>query len=167
MASLVVIRNLFLEQVRTMKPQTIDDLQLAIPKILEQVPYLKLLVLFGSRARGDHFPSSDWDFALLFNEDLRQQYEPGGGWNCLRSWGILQQTLSLGDDEIDWVDLKDASELLAHAIARDGVVIYECEPGLFHKFRQDHLKSHAEMKQIRKELRDLVRSKLKVWGYDA
>jgi predicted nucleotidyltransferase len=36
-----------------MKPQTIDDLQAAIPKILEQVPYLKLLVLFGSRARGD------------------------------------------------------------------------------------------------------------------
>jgi predicted nucleotidyltransferase len=147
-----------------MKPQTIDDLQWVIPNILEQVPYLKLLVLFGSRARGDNFPSSDWDFALLFDEDLRKQYEPGGGWNCYRSWVVLQQILGLGDDEMDWVDLKDASELLAHAIARDGVVIYESEPGLFQKFRQEHLKSDTEMKQIRRELRDLVRDKLKAWG---
>jgi uncharacterized protein len=147
-----------------MKPKTIDDIQSAIPQILEQVPYLKLLVLFGSRARGDHSPSSDWDFALLFDEDLRQQYEPGGGWNCFRSWGILQKILGLGDDEMDWVDLKDASDLLAHAIARDGVVIYEGEPRIFQRFKQNHLKSDAEMQQIRKELRDLVRSKLKVWG---
>ncbi|MCY7393637.1 MAG: nucleotidyltransferase domain-containing protein, partial [Leptolyngbyaceae cyanobacterium CAN_BIN12] len=62
-----------------MPPQAIADLQSAIPQILEQVPYLRLLVLFGSRARGDHFPSSDWDFALLFDEELRQQYEPGDG----------------------------------------------------------------------------------------
>jgi uncharacterized protein len=151
-------------QSNTMPPHSLTDLQLALPKILEQVPYLKLLVLFGSRARGNHFPSSDWDFALLFDEDLRKQYEPGSGWNCLRSWGVLQQILGLGDDEIDWVDLKDASGLLAHAIARDGVLLYESEPGLFQKFRQDHLKSDAEMKQTRKELRDLVRSKLKVWG---
>jgi predicted nucleotidyltransferase len=147
-----------------MPPQSLTDLQSAIPQILEQVPYLKLLVLFGSRARGDNFPSSDWDFALLFDEDLRKQYEPGGGWNCYRSWVVLQQILGLGDDEMDWVDLKDASELLAHAIARDGVVIYESEPGLFQKFRQEHLKSDAEMKQIRRELRDLVRDKLKAWG---
>lgn len=144
--------------------ESIDDVKLVIPQILEQVPYLKLLILFGSRARGDHSPSSDWDFALLFDENLRQQYEPGGGWNCFRSWGVLQQVLGLGDDEIDWVDLKDASDLLAHAIARDGVVIYESESGIFQKFRQEHLKTDAEMKQIRKELRDLVRSKLKVWG---
>ncbi|MBW4525068.1 MAG: nucleotidyltransferase domain-containing protein [Phormidium tanganyikae FI6-MK23] len=42
-----------------MKPQLIADIQAAIPQILEQVPYLKLLVLFGSRARGNGFPSSD------------------------------------------------------------------------------------------------------------
>jgi predicted nucleotidyltransferase len=50
-----------------MPPQSSADIQAAIPQILEQVPYLKLLVLFGSRARGDAFPSSDWDFALLFD----------------------------------------------------------------------------------------------------
>jgi uncharacterized protein len=65
-------------------------------------------MLFGSRARGDNQPSSDWDFAMLFDEDLRQQYEVGSGWNCYRSSTILQSLLDLGDDEIDWVDLKSA-----------------------------------------------------------
>lgn len=53
-----------------MPPESIAEIQSLIPKILEQTPYLKLLVLFGSRVRGDHFPSSDWDFALLFDEEL-------------------------------------------------------------------------------------------------
>jgi predicted nucleotidyltransferase len=147
-----------------MKPQTIDDLQAAIPKILEQVPYLKLLLLFGSRARGDNLPSSDWDFALLFDEDLRKQHEPGGGWNCYRSWVVLQQILGLGDDEMDWVDLKDASLLLAHAIARDGVVIYEREPGLFEQFRQQSLMTPQQLKAIRREQKATIAAALKRWG---
>jgi uncharacterized protein len=141
-----------------------SDIQSAIPAILEQVPYLKLLVLFGSRARSDHSSSSDWDFALLFDEELRQQYEPGGGWNCYRSWSVLQQVLGLGDDEIDWVDLKSASELLAHAIARDGVVIYESEPELFEKFRQKSLMTPQQLKAIRHEQKSRIATALKQWG---
>jgi uncharacterized protein len=99
--------------------QSIHDVKAKIPELLEQVPYLKLLVLFGSRARGDNQASSDWDFAMLFDEDLRQQYEPRGGWDRYRSWAILQKLLDLGDDEIDWVELKDASEILAHSISRE------------------------------------------------
>lgn len=146
-----------------MQLQSIADIQSAIPKILEQVPYLKLLVLFGSRARGDHFPSSDWDFALLFDEELRQHYEPGKGWNCYRSWSVLQKILDLGDDEIDWIDLKNVSEFLAHEIARDGIAIYESEPGAFQDFQRTHLKNEVEMKQIQKALREQVRGKLQEW----
>jgi uncharacterized protein len=147
-----------------MQPVLVTDIRSAIPKILEQVPYLKLLILFGSRARGEHFPSSDWDFALLFDEELRQQYEVGGGWNCYRSWIAIQRVLGLGDDEIDWVDLKSASELLAHAIARDGVVIYESEPEIFSQFRQANLKTDMELKAINRELRDEINRRLKEWG---
>jgi uncharacterized protein len=140
------------------------DIQSAIPEILEQVPYLKLLVLFGSRARGNHSSSSDWDFALLFDEELRQQYEVGGGWNCYRSWIAIQRVLGLGDDEIDWVDLKSASELLAHAIARDGLVIYESEPELFEKFRQKSLMTPQQLKAIRHEQKSRIAAALKQWG---
>lgn len=147
-----------------MKQWTIDELKSVANRIVEQVPYLKLLVLFGSRARGNHFPSSDWDFALLFDEELRKQYEPGGGWNCFRSWVILQQILGLGDDEMDWVDLKDASDLLAHAIARDGVMIYESEPGLFEQFRQKNLMTPQQLQAIRHEQKATIAAALKQWG---
>ncbi|PSB20198.1 nucleotidyltransferase domain-containing protein [Phormidesmis priestleyi ULC007] len=147
-----------------MSLQSIADIQSAIPQILEQVPYLKLLVLFGSRARGDHFPSSDWDFALLFDEELRQQYEPGGGWNCYRSWSVLQQLLDLGDDEMDWIDLKNASDLLAHTIASEGKVIYEKTAGEFESFRQTSLKTTAELKKIYQEEREELELELQKWG---
>lgn len=143
---------------------SITDIQLAIPQILEQVPYLKLLVLFGSRARGDHFPSSDWDFALLFDEKLRQQYEPGRDWNCYRSWSVLQQILGLDDDEIDWIDLKNASDVLAHTIASEGKVIYEKTAGEFEAFRQTSLKTTAELKRIHQEEREELELELQKWG---
>ncbi len=147
-----------------MPPQAIADLQSAIPQILEQVPYLRLLVLFGSRARGDHFPSSDWDFALLFDEELRQQYEPGDGWNCYRSWSVLQRILDLGDDEMDWIDLKNASDVLAHTIAAEGKVVYEKTAGEFEAFRRRSLKTTAELRQIYHKERGELELELQKWG---
>jgi uncharacterized protein len=144
-----------------MQPKSIDDVKAKIPELLEQVPYLKLLVLFGSRARGDNQASSDWDFAMLFDEDLRQQYEPRGGWDRYRSWAILQKLLDLGDDEIDWVELKDASEILAHSISRDGIVLYSAEPEVFPNFQRTHLKADDELKRMRKIMRDRIQQKLK------
>jgi uncharacterized protein len=146
-----------------MQPKSIDDVKAKIPELLEQVPYLKLLVLFGSRARGDSQESSDWDFAMLFDEDLRQQYEVGGGWNCYRSWCILQRLLGLGDDEMDWIDLKDASELLAHAIARDGVVIYARQPNVFEEFRHKALLSKPQLQTIRREQKIKIEAALVQW----
>ncbi len=147
-----------------MPPRSIADIQSAIPQILEQVPYLKLLILFGSRARGDHFPSSDWDFALLFDEELRQQYEPGRGWNCYRSWGVLQRILDLGDDEIDWIDLKNASDVLTHTIAAEGKVVYEKTAGEFEAFRRRALKTTTELRQIYHKERGELELELQKWG---
>lgn len=146
-----------------MQIQSIDDVKAKIPELLEQVPYLKLLVLFGSRARGDHQLSSDWDFAMLFDEELRQQYEVGGGWNCYRSWMIIQNLLDLGDDEIDWVDMKDASELLAHQISKDGVVLHCSEPYLFEGFRQKALLNKEQLKAMRDRSREKVTAALARW----
>jgi predicted nucleotidyltransferase len=146
-----------------MKQWSIDELKLLANRVVEQIPYLELLVLFGSRARDDHHPCSDWDFALLFNEELRQQHEQEG-WSYFRSWSVLQQVFDLGDEEMDWVELKNASDLLAHAIARDGVVIYEDQPGLFEQFRQNALMTPRQLKAIRLEQEATIAAALKQWG---
>lgn len=59
------------------------DLRALVPLVLDQIPYLKLLILFGSRAKGTHNEDSDWDFVVLYDEKLRKQYEKGG-WDWLR-----------------------------------------------------------------------------------
>ncbi len=141
------------------QPKTLDDLIAQIPSILEQVPYLTLLVLFGSRARGDHDVKSDWDFAFLCDEELRQQYETGG-WDAYTIWGVLQQTYNLGDGQIDAVEMKNCSDILAHSIARDGQIVYERNQGSFAVFQRERLMTSAEMKQLRKEMSDRLKQKV-------
>jgi len=145
-----------------MSLQTFNDLKSAIPQVLEQVPYLKLLVLFGSRARGDHKADSDWDFAALYDQALRQQYEKGG-WDCYRGWVVLEQALKLSED-IDFIVLNDCSDILAHTVAREGKVIYEKTPREFEAFRQKSLKSAAELKRVHREEREKLELELQKWG---
>lgn len=138
------------EQLTVPEPQLIADLRTVIPQLLEQIPYLKLLVLFGSRARGDHDLNSDWDFAFSCDEELRKQYEQGGC-DYYRIWGILQQVYQLGDDQIDVVDMRKSLDLLAHHIAKDGQILYELEPGEFERFRQQNLMSKAQLRALRQK----------------
>ncbi|WP_316436315.1 type VII toxin-antitoxin system MntA family adenylyltransferase antitoxin [Leptolyngbya sp. NK1-12] len=151
-ACLLYAQNLVLqaEQHLTVKqPQSLPDLKTAIPQILEQVPYLKLLVLFGSRARGDHRSGSDWDFAFLCDETLRQHYE-SGGLDAFRIWGVLQQTYHLLDNQIDCIDLQFCSPTLAYAVARDGILLYEQQSGEFTQFRRRAWKTYADTAKFRK-----------------
>ena len=146
--------------VKPMQNKSIDDLRLAIPKIVEEIPYLKLLVLFGSRARGDDDTKSDWDFAFSCDEELRKQYE-NGGWDAYRIWGILQQVYELRDNQVDIVELKNCSDILAHLIAKDGKVIYEQQPGNFLKFQQQALLSKEQVQLIRRKQQESIQAILK------
>jgi uncharacterized protein len=155
----------FFSKSRFMKIQALTNLNLKIPRIIEEISYLELLVLFGSRAKGNHDSTSDWDFALLFDEQQRQKYESGGGWNCYRSMIILQQILELDDNEMDWVDLKDVSELLANEIAKDGIVIYESEPGIFAEFQEKALITPQHRLEIRRSQQEQITASLQRLGF--
>ncbi|MBV9314198.1 MAG: nucleotidyltransferase domain-containing protein [Pseudonocardia sp.] len=84
---------------------------------------VRLLVLHGSRARGDHRPDSDWDFAALFDEDA----DPAAL--------VVAITTVVGSDAVDLVDLRRASALLRYRAARDGVLLWEHPAGEFLGFR--------------------------------
>jgi predicted nucleotidyltransferase len=74
---------------------------------------LRLLVLFGSRGRGDHRPESDWDFGYLADPSLDEL--------ALRA----DLARALETERIDLVDLARASGLLRYRAVRDGVVILD------------------------------------------
>jgi predicted nucleotidyltransferase len=86
---------------------------------------LNLMILFGSRARGNHGAGSDWDFGYQ-------------GTPALDVTGLMTALVSaLRSDRIDLVDLDKASGLLRFAAARDGLVVFETTPHLGDRFRFD------------------------------
>jgi predicted nucleotidyltransferase len=83
---------------------------------------LRLLVLFGSRARGDARERSDWDLGYLADEG----FDP----DAL----ALDLVTALGTDRIDLVDLARAGAQIRFRAAGDGRVLYEADVGLFNGF---------------------------------
>lgn len=138
------------------------ELQVDLGRLLQEIPYLKMLILFGSRARGDTHPNSDWDFAILYDEELRRKTVEGFGW--FRDVGIIGDCLNLNSDNIDVVEIQRCSELMAHHIARDGKLIYEQEPGLFDEFKKNSLLSQNKIDDIINKSRTRVYQFLREQG---
>ena len=83
---------------------------------------LDLLMLFGSRARGDAHSRSDWDFG----------YMATGVFDVAAFVGTLVEVV--GSDRVDLVDLRRASGLLRYRAARDGQLVHEARAGLAERF---------------------------------
>ncbi len=142
---------------------TLESLKVISPTLVSTHPDLKLLVLFGSRARGEADPSSDWDFAFLLESDRPVERKPFWfpGSDLL---GTLCNLLHVSEESTDLVDLSTCSEITAHFVARDVQVIYEKTPGEFAQFQQHALKTKAELKQYRHAQREKVLQTLQRWG---
>ena len=84
---------------------------------------LELLILFGSRARGDNHPASDWDFAYTATD----AFDPTAFIGSVA--GIV------GTDRIDLVDLNRAGGLIRYRVARDGQVVFEAQAGSADRFQ--------------------------------
>lgn len=82
-----------------------------------------LLVLHGSRARGDAGPDADWDLGV--------QHDGTTDLAALTTALVV----ALGTEAVDVVDLTSASALLRFRAARDGVVVLERAPEAFLEFR--------------------------------
>ena len=91
--------------------------------IFSSYPQIKLVYLFGSSARGDMGPISDFDFAIFL--DNRNTIEAAH--IRFKLTGDLSQ--SLGTDKVDVVILDTVqSPELKYNVIREGKLIFEKEP---------------------------------------
>lgn len=100
--------------------KTIDEAALA-----RAFPGLRLLLLHGSRARGDAGARSDWDFAYRAEPNLDE----------LELRAALVR--ALGTDDLDLLDLDRAGGLVRYRAARDGKVVVASAPEEFERFALD------------------------------
>ncbi|RMH16299.1 MAG: nucleotidyltransferase domain-containing protein [Gammaproteobacteria bacterium] len=147
----------------------LSSLTAASTHIAEQHPTLKLLILFGSRARGDCDRNSDWDVAFLSAPDSENLSAWFSGADLLKTLSKQGHISSDSRSErlrqrIDLIDLSTCSDILAHFVAQEGQLIYERDPGEFERFRQRSLKAPAELKQFRQTQREKVLQALERWG---
>jgi uncharacterized protein len=80
--------------------------------------------LYGSRARGEARPDSDWDFMAILPDDAPEQdLELSSVWSRLRDLELQRvEVFTITRGEFD--EWKDARGTLAEIVASTGVVIY-------------------------------------------
>lgn len=101
-----------------MASTTVSDVLRSLGELAGATPSLDLLMLFGSRARGDSHARSDWDLGYL----------AGAAFDPAVFLGAV--VARLGTDRVDLVDLSRAGALLRYRAARDGVALFERRPRL-------------------------------------
>ncbi len=91
--------------------------------LFSEIPEIKLAYLFGSRARGDVGPLSDWDFAVYVDGlDSSQRFD-------LRLRLIGELCLKLKTNDVDVCVLNDIERPeLKYNIVSEGVLLLEREP---------------------------------------
>jgi predicted nucleotidyltransferase len=146
------------------KIPTIAELRELSLQLLKKIPYLKMLVLFGSRSKGNINANSDWDFAVLYDEEKYNSYIKDNPLAAFAIPGILGEIFKINSDKIDIVELNHCSKLIAHFVARDGKVLYEKPGDEFDKFQQRVLLSNTEIKKIEKTKLENIENFLQRWG---
>lgn len=110
---------------------------------------LDVLVLFGSRARGESRPDSDWDFGFLSNQNVDQE--------------AMTQALArlTGAERIDLVDLNRANGLLRYLVAAEGALVYERRTGAFMDFREAAVQFWCDAEPVLSRAYEEVLAKLR------
>lgn len=114
---------------------------------LKKYPSLKLLLLFGSRAREDALENSDWDFGYI----AEKGFDPADLYTDL--------TLLLKTDKVDLVDLSRASGLLRFRAAKNNILLFDCSSREYDKFWQQAVYFWCDVSELlRREYDAILRS---------
>lgn len=118
-------------------PEHFEDLPASLPD-------LRLLVLFGSAAKGRLQSKSDLDLAVMCDgsADLDALY--------------LALAPRLRTARLDLVDLRRAGPILAFEVARSGRLLFENAPGLFRQFQSLASRRYADTKKLREAQRRAI-----------
>lgn len=80
--------------------------------------------LFGSRARGDATPDSDWDLFVVVDDATDDaELDPGVGRRLRRECGVRADVIPWRASE--FAEFRSTPNTLAYSVASDGVLLHE------------------------------------------
>lgn len=124
---------------------TLPKLAAAAGRVGHQLGW-RLIVLFGSAARREDRVPEDLDLGVL-------------GAGPLDPVAVTNRLIrELGVQQVDVADLTRADPLLLALVARDGIPLFEAQPGAFAEFASLALRRYADTRKFRemegREIRD-------------
>ena len=97
---------------------SLDDLAILLEAIRARLQP-RAVWLFGSRARGDHRPDSDWDLVVALPDDASEDdLDPVVGWTIGRETGVPATILAARESEL--AESWGCPNTLSYALAREG-----------------------------------------------
>lgn len=104
----------------------------------------RLFYLFGSQARGQAQSMSDVDFAVEFGPEVLESAYPGN-----QEQFIVEMMRVMQRNDVDVAVLNNASALLQHRAATEGIVLFEREPGAHADFLVRALRAYDDTRSLR------------------
>ena len=117
---------------------------------------LKLIVLFGSRARNETTKLSDIDIAVLAQDVSSLN-------NAKSQLSLIfdLQYIMKDEGDIDLVILNSASPFLKYQVAMEGITLYEQSEDYFLKFAIQAMKEYEDVRHFDKYYQEIVKDFLK------
>lgn len=119
---------------------TLDE---SILRAVESIPGISVLVLFGSRARGDHRPDSDLDVAIL-----PESQDPRGRRHLLSDVAVALADLA-PEGRVDVVFLDQADDVLRQRIMEHGRVLLNRDPEAWKELQVRTMREYGDREWIR------------------
>jgi uncharacterized protein len=80
--------------------------------------------LFGSRARGEAKPDSDWDLFIVVDDSAEDdELDPGIGRRLRRECGVRADVIPWRSSE--FAEFRNTPNTLAYSVANDGLLLHE------------------------------------------
>ena len=110
--------------------KTIKELKEAFSK--NELSYIKLALLFGSRAINKATPKSDYDFAILTHSNIKAP------WGIeAKLWSDIPDILNLSECDLDIINLSNASNAILNSIKKGYIILKGSEDELQRVFNSN------------------------------
>ncbi len=107
---------------------------------------LRLMVLFGSAARGKMHTESDLDLGVLPQKKLSHA-------KCISLWSELSRLFAR---EVDLTILSHPDPVLGFEIAKEGILLYEAETDTWENWKSYHIRQYWDTEKFREDLSNFI-----------